>query len=91
MAFALPADETGLAQSLRDAESTAPKNLKPLLERAAQVIDEFKTAASDAVVALEQAASLRVGVMDSQARVDDIANEVRQSMLRVIEQMRELA
>lgn len=91
MHFALPDDSADLAQSLRDAEPQAPKHLKPLLIQAAQFIDAVKRVAPELANTLDTAASLRVGQMDSQSRADDVANQVRITLMSTAARLRELS
>lgn len=91
MHFALPDDSADLAQSLRDAEPQAPKHLKALLIQAAQFIDAVKRMAPELANTLDLAASLRVGQMDSQSRADDVANQVRITLMSIAARLRELS
>ena len=91
MHFALPDDTTDLAQSLRDAEPQAPEQLKPLLIQAAQFIEHIKLVAPELAQTLDTAASLRAGQMDSQSRADDIANQVRITLMSTAARLRELS
>lgn len=91
MHFSPPDDSTDLAQALRDAEPQAPKHIKPLLIQAAQFIEHIKRAAPELAQSLDIAASLRVGQMDSQSRADDVANQVRITLMSTAARLRELS
>jgi len=91
MHFAAPDDTTDLAQSLRDAESQAPKAIKPLLIQAAQFIEHIKRVAPELAQSLDTAAALRCGQMDSQSRADDVANQVRLTLMSTAARLRELS
>lgn len=91
LAFALPEDTADLAQALQDAEPQAPKGLKPLLLQAARELRAFKEVAGESAEALELAASLRAGQMDSQSRHDEIARQVRLTLVDVAAKLRALA
>jgi hypothetical protein len=91
LAFRLPDDSTDLAQALEAAEPQAPKLIKPLLMQAARELRAFKTPISECAEALELAASLRAGQMDSQSRHDEIARQVRLTLTDVAAKLRALA
>jgi len=94
LAFALPDDTADLAQALEDAEPQAPKAIKPLLLQAARelrTLRTLRTMAGESAEALAIAASLRAGQMDSQSRHDEIANQVRLTLLDVAARLRKLA
>lgn len=91
MHFVPPDDSTDLAQSLRDAEPQAPKHLKPLLIQAAQFIEHVKRSAPELAQSLDIAASLRCGQMDSQSRADELANQVRITLMSTAARLRELS
>jgi hypothetical protein len=91
MHFSPPDDSTDLAQSLRDAEPQAPKNLKPLLIQAAHFVEHIKRVAPELAQSLDLAASMRVGQMDSQSRADDVANQVRITLMSTAARLRELS
>lgn len=91
MRFAPPDDSSELAQSLRDAESQAPKAIKPLLIQAAQFIEHIKRVAPELAQSLDLAANLRAGQMDSQSRADDVANQVRITLMSTAARLRELS
>ena len=91
LAFALPDDSTDLAQALEDAEPQAPKHLKLVLLQAARELRAFRAAAVESIEALDLAASLRAGQMDSQSRHDEIARQVRLTLVDVATRLRALA
>jgi hypothetical protein len=91
MHFVPPDDSEDLAQALRNAESQAPKALKPYLIQAADFIDDVRRIAPELAGSLETAASLRCGQMDSQSRADDVANQVRLTLMSTAARLRELS
>lgn len=91
LAFKLPDDVADTAQALLDLEPQASKALKPVLLQAAQELRANREAAGEFAEALEHAASLRAGQMASQSRCDDIANEVRSTLVSVAARLRALA
>lgn len=91
LAFALPDDTADLAQALEDAEPQAPKQIKPLLLQAARELRGIRTTAGQSAEALDHAASLRAGQMDSQSRHDEIARQVRLTLVDVASTLRKLA
>ena len=91
LAFALPDDTTDLAQALEDAEPQAPKAIKPLLIQAARELRALKETAGLCAEQLGIAASLRAGQMDSQSRHDEVARQVRVTLVDVAAKLRELA
>lgn len=54
-------------------------------------LQECKRFLAEAATELELAASLRAGQMDSQSRADDVARQIRQSILSVASRARALA
>ncbi len=91
LAFALPDDTQDLAQALEDAEAQAPKLVKPLLMQAARELRALKECAGVSAEALELAATLKAGQMDSQSRHDEIARQVRLTLVDVAAKLRALA
>lgn len=91
LAFKLPDDSTDLAQALEDIEPQAPKAIKPLLLQAARELRDARKLCAELAEALEHAASLRAGQMASQSRCDEIANEVRQTLVSVAARLRSQA
>ena len=90
LAFVLPED-TDLAQALEDAEPQAPKLIKPLLLQAARELRAIREKASISAEALELAANLKAGQMASQSRSDEIAAQVRATIIDVAATLRKLA
>lgn len=54
-------------------------------------LQERKNFLAEAAIELELAASLRAGQMDSQSRADEIARQVRQTMVSLAARARALA
>lgn len=91
MAFALADDPADLAQALEDAEAQAPKSVKPLLNQAARELRTLREAAATCAEMLEYAATLKAGQMASQSRCDEIAAQVRGTVVDVAARLRKLA
>jgi hypothetical protein len=95
MTFEVPPDPTDTAAFLRDLEQncpkTTPKEVRAALIKAAQELDAFYKLADDAARQLEEAANVRIGQMDSHARVDEIQRGVKCTMLELARAFRELA
>jgi hypothetical protein len=95
MTFEVPSEPTDTASFLRDLEQncpkTTPKEVRAALLRAAQELEAGKHLREDAARQLEEAASIRVGQMDSHARVDEIQRGVKCTMLELARAFRELA
>ncbi len=91
LAFALPADSADLSQALTDLLPQLPQLPKPhraLIEQAAQELKTRRETASECAEMLELAASLKAGQMDSQARHDEIAGQVRGTLTDVAARLR---
>jgi hypothetical protein len=54
-------------------------------------LQECKRFLAEAAIELELAANLRAGQMDSQSRADEIAHQIRQTMVSVAARARALA
>jgi hypothetical protein len=89
-AFTLPPKWDDAAAALRELEPQAPKGLKPLMIQAAQELEAWKKVGEDAARRLEEAASVRIGQMDSHSRVDEIQRGVKSTMLELARTFREL-
>lgn len=90
MTFEFPEDAPDVVEALRSAEPQAPKQIKPILLQAANELCDFRRVAADAVRELTEAASLRVGMMDSQSRADEIVRQVRSAMTGVASRLQHL-
>lgn len=91
MNFQLPDDIADLSSQLRAAEPQAPKQFKSLLTAAAERLDHFQAVAKDSIAALDEAAQLRVGQMDSDSRALDIQRQGLMAMKAVADRLRALA
>jgi len=91
LAFKLPDDVADIAQALRDIEQQLPKPHRALILQAANELTSLKQAVSTAAEALELAASLKAGQMSSQSRCDEIADQVRRTLVDVAANLRALA
>ncbi len=91
LAYKLPEDSTDLAQALEDAEPQAPKAIKSLLLQAARELRAIRETASVSAEALELAASLKAGQMATQSRHDEIAAQIRGTLIDIAAKLRALA
>jgi hypothetical protein len=90
MTFAFPENEKDTAAALRAAEPQAPKHIKALLIQAANELEDFERVATDAVRELTEAADLRIGMMDSQSRADDVTKQIRTTLTSIASRFRAL-
>jgi hypothetical protein len=88
MNFQLPEDLTDLATQLRSFEPQAPKHMKGALADAAAQLEANTRLMAQCAEDLETVATLRVGQMDSQSRVDEIARAVRNVIVDVASRLR---
>lgn len=86
--FPEPSKDTGAA--LRAAAPQAPKQMKALLIRAANELEDFERVATDAVRELTEAAALKIGMMDSQSRADDVTRQIRTTLTSIAGRFRAL-
>lgn len=100
MTFMVPNHEytdqpVNTAAMLRDLEQNCPKttplNVKAALITAAKEIERWQKLGEDAARQLEEAATVRIGQMDSHSRVDEIQRGVKSTMLELARAFRELA
>lgn len=100
MSFTLPAAQytdqrPDVEAMLRDTEQncpkTTPKDVRAALLAGADEIKRWRVLAQDTSRQLEEAASVRIGQMDSQSRVAEIQRGVKQTMLDLAVRFRELA
>lgn len=61
------------------------------MSKSFEELQDCKRFLTEAAVELERAANLRAGQMDSQSRADEIAHQVRQTMVSVAARARALA
>jgi len=94
MTFELPPERADTASLLRELEANAPnpvpKNIRAAMIQAAKELDDWKKLGQNAVRQLEEAASIRIGQMDSHSRVDEIQRGVKSTMLELARTFREL-
>lgn len=88
MGFELPAVIVDIPTALREAETDAPAKLKPLLIQAAQEMELNARNAASAVAVLDEAMALRIGVMDSQSRADEVSSAMRRAMESAADKLR---
>jgi hypothetical protein len=95
MTFELPPQPTDTASFLRELEQTCakttPKEVRAALITAAQELERWQKLGEDAARQLEEAANIRIGQMDSHARVDEIQRGVKRTLLDLARAFRELA
>lgn len=80
MKFELPEEIGDISSALMDLEPQAPKNLKPVIVKAAQDIRNMREVIKTVAMQLEQAAVMRVGQMDSQSRADEVVKIISMTL-----------
>lgn len=94
-AFALPADHPHTATLLRELEESAPnpvpKAIRAAMIQAAKELEDWEKLADRAARELDEASRLNAGQMASQSRHDEIARQVRLTMVTLARTFRELA
>lgn len=88
MQFALPADIPNTAESLRTLEPQAPKSVKAAMLQAADELDAYQRACFESAEALELAATLKAGFMDSDSKHESVAREVRLTLTQIAAKLR---
>ena len=91
MAFVLdePTDTASVLRALEEnAPNITPKNIRAALLKAAAELEALKTCAGECAEALELAATLKAGQMDSQSRHDEVAKQVRLTLVDVAAKLR---
>lgn len=96
MSFQLPTtDEITTSMHLRDIEQncpkTTPKEIRTALLEAAKQLERWEKLGDTAARQLEEAATVRIGQMDSHSRADEIQRGVKSTMLELARAFRELA
>lgn len=94
MKFELPPMPINTAQALRDAaRARGPMavDVRALLERAATELEDWRKLALNAADQLDEANNLRVGVQDSQSRVEEVQRQTKRVMKSLAEQFRGLS
>lgn len=90
MKFKLP-EGTDSAAALRELEPKLPAQFRDTYLQAINELEERKRFCQEAADELEAAANLRAGQMDSQSRADDVARQVRQTLVSIAARARSLA
>lgn len=88
MQFALPDEVLDTAESLRALEPQAPKPLKQAMLQAADELVSLRRAAQESAQALELAATLKAGFMDSDSKHEEVAREIRLTLTQVAAKLR---
>lgn len=88
MTFQMPADNTDTASVLRDLEPQAPKNIKSIMIKAAQELEDYKSLCDDVANLLTESSALKIGQMDSQSRADEITTIIKNSVAGAIDRLR---
>lgn len=88
MKFKLPDDSVDTAATLRELEENAPPPIRSVLIKAAQELEYAKKIAIEMVAVLDEAASLRIGQMDSQSRADEVLRQIHHALQHVAAQLR---
>lgn len=86
-----PREDT--AAWLRELEQNCPRpvsrEIRAAMLQAAQKLEDWQRTAEDCARMLEEAQALRVGQMDSHARVDEIARQIKRAMADAAVKLRE--
>lgn len=90
MTFELPDKYENTADALRALEPQAPKALKAVLIQAADELDDWQRVATDVVRELGEAATLRIGMMDSLSRADEVARQIKTTLTTAASRLRAL-
>ena len=88
MQFALPDEVLNTSDSLRALEPQAPKPLKATILAAADELDSLTRAALESAEALELAATLKAGAMDSESRHLQVAQEINLTLKQIAAKLR---
>lgn len=79
-----------LRQIHEGAPKTTPSTVREAISSAADELDRWHHFAANAAMTLEHAANLRIGQMDSHSRVDDVHAQIRNALVSVAQQCREM-
>lgn len=94
MAIELPPERTDTASLLRELEQNAPnpvpRNIRAAMIQAAKELEAWQRVAADAADRLDEAGNLRAGCMDSEARHQEIAKQIKLTMSDLAKRFREL-
>lgn len=88
MSFVLAEESPSVVASLRALEPQAPKPLKAAMLQGADYIDALERAAFESAAALELAATLKAGFMDSDAKHAEVQREIRLTLTQVAAKLR---
>ncbi len=92
MTFSLPDQPQDIATYLRELESTCPnvtpKVVKSALITAAKEIEDWRELALTHARTLEEAATLRVGAMDTNSKADEVSRQVRSALAQTASTLR---
>lgn len=85
MVFKLPDTVPDIAATLRDYEMQTnlklPIGVRQAMIAAADRLDDQRTLLEDIVTELDAAAALKVGFMDSQSRADEVARNIKATLI----------
>lgn len=93
MAFTLDNTPGDIAAELRFAADDHPKlspAVRSLLIAAADKLDDHKRLLEDVITELDGAAALKIGMMDSQSRADDVSRSIRGTLVGLSARSKEL-
>lgn len=92
MKFEAPEEVNNIATTLRGLEELHSKNLsaavRAVMRQAADKLDDYEHLVDDALLELDVAASLRIGMMDSESRIDEITKQIKLTITSVASRMR---
>lgn len=88
MQFALPEEIPNTIDSLRALEPQAPKPLKAVMLQAADELHSLREACHESALALELAATLKAGTMDSESRHFEVARQINMTLTQIAAKLR---
>jgi hypothetical protein len=91
MTFKLDDAPPDLAATLRELEAEERKlspRARALLVLSATMLESQRSLLEDAAKELEEAAGLKIGMMDSQSRADDVSRQVRATLVTLATRIR---
>lgn len=88
MHFELAPEIPDTVESLRALEPQAPKPLKQTMLQAADELQSLRDTCFESAAALELAATLKAGTMDSESRHFEVARQVNMTLTQIAAKLR---
>lgn len=85
-----PADITAALRSLEAEERKLSPTAKALIVMAVDTLEDQRRLLQDISTELSAASKMRVGMMDSQSRADEVARHIQTTMVSLDQRIREL-